>query len=233
MAGNRLETGIGVFKPPDRKVGHSRMRTVYGYEDQELVIKVPETGKKGVGTINMAMSEIGDYENARKLIASLVEANGGRSDVVVKQTAVIHDPKDDGGVSYSRVQRWYPDAKPLAEMGVNILDLPRQSLIDLRSIFIANLRIYREKGAFLDLVGSTISKRPKISKIVKHLFPIFYSENIVIDKDDVPRLIDLGSLNNVKADNLATKIRCVLQVLGSEMSLAILNIRLATSNQTP
>lgn len=232
MINDELEIGIDVFKSPDRKIGQSRNTDVYGYEKEKLVIKVPKRENGVIDSVDRALSEIGDYKEASELVASLVEANGSRSDLVVNQTAVIHDSEDGKGVSYSRVQRWYKDAKPLVELGVKILDLPRQSILDLRSIFTTNLQLYKERGAFLDLVGSTTSKRSKLSKVVKHLLPIFYSENIVIDKDNTPRIIDLGSLNNIKTESLATKIRCALQVLGSEISLAILNLRLATSRNS-
>ena len=226
MAEENFETGVDALLPADRKIGQSRKTNVFGYENVGLAIKVPKQEFKHTKSAEETRTEIENYEQTRKLVASLVAENGGRPEIIEPQTAIIHDAPEKGKVTYSRVQKWYPDSYPLSKMGLGLFDLPRQALVDLKSIFQTNVKMWKERGAFLDIVGSTVSKQSTITKLTRHLFPLFYSENILIDKDNIPRIIDLGSSQSIKTEDFKTKLRCLAQVLGSELSIGMLNIGL-------
>lgn len=226
MDSQEIETGVGAMKLPDRKVGQSRKTEVYAYTSPELVIKIPNTNEKVFDSQQSAINEIKAYEEARKVISDLVEKNGGRGDIIEGQRAIIHDSRG-GGVSYTRVQKWFKNSHPVSEMGFSILNLPKQSLIDLRSIFETNIELWKQKGAFLDIVGSTVSKRSIFSKISRHLLPLLYSENIIIDQENNPHFIDIGGINNINTESFLTKLRCYLQIIGSYVSIGLINASLS------
>lgn len=226
MDSQEIETGVGALKQPGKKVGQSRKTEVYAYTSPELVIKVPNVNEKVFDSQQSAINEIKAYEKAREVISDLVDKNGGRRDIVEGQRAIIHDSQE-GGVSYTRVQKWFKNSHPVSEVGLSIFSLPKQSLIDMKSIFQTNVELWKQKGAFLDLVGSTASKRSVFSKISRHLLPLLYSENIIIDQENKPHFIDIGGINDVKAETFLTKLRCYLQVIGSYISIGLINVSLS------
>jgi len=211
------------FKTPDNCVGESIGNIVCGYDNSELLVKVPKSGKKENISLGRVRERLANYQEACNLVKNRVKTWGGRENMVVKQSLVAHN-SDSGGVTYSRVQKRFREARSLVEVGVGVLSLKRQSLLDLKSIFKTNIQIYKERGAVLDLVGSSTLKRPKIEKVFRHLFPIFYSENILIDSEGNPKLVDMDGLISIKNAKLLTRLIYGMEMIGSYLSIGLLDL---------
>jgi hypothetical protein len=221
----------GIFIPSDVQIAESKKAIVYGYESQKLVVKEPKAGNKEYDAIETVIGIIRNHEEAEKKLEGMLVEHGARPGLLVREEGVIHQIHDGSKITYSRVQKWQKSSITLAEAGTDILKLPRQSLIDLRAVFTANIEIWGKNKGFLDIVGSSASKKSVWDKVLRHLLPIFYSENILIDEKGVLKIIDTATANNPLKADIKTKIRCVLQIFGSRLSIAILNAKLAFNNK--
>jgi hypothetical protein len=213
----------GPFKETSNSIGESRRNTVFGYDS--LVVKTPKTGFREDVSLREIKEKSERYKESCDLVRKKIQKLEGKKEIVVDQSLIIHK-STMGGITYSRVQKKIPEAKTLGSIGTKLLGSDPKTLMNLRRIFESNIQIYKEKNCFLDIVGSTVSKQPKITKITKHLLPLFYSENIMLDKEGTPKLVDMGELTNIKNENLSTKLRCKFQIIGSHISINLINLSL-------
>lgn len=234
MGEKKIDFPGGVFRSPDVHVAESKRATIYGYTKQKLVVKEPKANQKFY-TVPEVLDHLRKLQADEQIVEHGLIRYKAHPEVLVRQSEVIHNSSDNQGVTYSRVQAWQKDAKPLAEIGTNIFKLPRQSLVDLKAIFAIYIETRRKKESCLDIVGSTTAKKPFIQKLARQLLPLFYSENIMIGKDNIPKFIDIGGeLGKSQKKPLKTKLSGNLQLVGAFFSIAILQTKLTfTHNKLP
>jgi len=203
-------------------VGLSRKTHVYGYDNSGVVIKVPKPGEKRFDSFELAKEDLQRYRQSIEEARRRLELKGGNKETMVEQEAVIHDAPE-GGITYSRVQRWIKGAKPLSQVGGGVLNLESESLKELRRVFEVNISLWQGDRSFLDIVGSSTSKQPIHSRALKHLFPLFYSENIMVDKANEVRVVDIGGVVGGESLSLSTKLRGLVQYMGSVISVALID----------
>ena len=216
----------GPFQQPDIKAGSSKKTNVFGYEKQELVLKRKKDGEENVfSSADAARQYIRQKEEERRRISEILSSLGSTREIIVPSLAVIHNTPG-GEITYSEAQSWIKDAKPLSSLGTKVLSLSVDSLEDLKHIFQANLKLWKEEKMSLDIVGSTASKLSLPNKLLRHIFPLFYCENIMIDAQGRPQFVDVGRFDRKYEQSWKDHWRPRIQQFGSRVSIALIDLAL-------
>jgi hypothetical protein len=160
-----------------------------GYRQESPLIAKIDTRRIGHGSIENNIREINQFRALREALAAELASRGSAPAIIPLTHYVIHR---DAHITYFRVQEWYVDSSPLSKVRVNELwRLPETSLLDLRNIFQIYLE-YLEKGRDIEVIGFHFQNHSWIDKITRAWCSLFWSENIIIDRDNIPRFIDFG-----------------------------------------
>ncbi|MEK9200524.1 MAG: hypothetical protein AAB909_00960 [Patescibacteria group bacterium] len=214
------------FRKPDKLIGSSRKTEVYGFEPEGLVVKIPKVGSNQFESVDQAREDVLLHRTLIERVSGLMEKSGGMRSTMFPDEAVIH--KDgQGRITYARVQPYLKHAVSLSDLGMKIIDMSKKDLEELKRIFKINIDLWKNEGVYLDMVGSTASKRNFFLRKIKRLLPLFFSENIMIDKQKGLFMVDVGVLEETRTQGFRKKLRGIVQYMGSELSVRIIDRMLA------
>jgi len=213
------------FRKPTEFVGSSSKSEVMGYENSPLVVKIKQPRfERKYDSVDGAIESINEKRRLIEETRSAIEKMGSDPEIVPTIEAVIHSSSDNDKITYTKTQEKYPDSKTVSACGLDMLSLPTQSLKDLKNMFQININFWKKYGAPLDIVGSS-NNLPNLKKLIRHFLPVFFSENIIIDSKQIPRFIDPGAL--AKSNDIKGMVRQNIQVVGSFISIGILNLTIS------
>lgn len=227
MDNSSAESIPGVFQPPDKKVGESRNSEVWGYKDPDLVAKwKKQTYHEQVfPDSKAALDFLREDREAREKISRILQQLQAAQDTVPNVHPVVYR-RGKCEVMTAEVQQWYKDGQTLRGLGRDVLKLSRSSLEELKKLFLLNLRLWTEEKVTMDMAGTASGEGINLRRVAKHLLPVFFSSNIVIDKNSRPHFIDVGLTDNKHETGLRGALRQRIQVAGTGLSLGIINLAL-------
>ena len=211
---------------PDCAVEESVHVFVDGYErPNPMVVKYAKPGKERVfRDLDEALENASFLRRQREIAVELLKGMGHSEDVIPEEKPIIY--RTGESITSLDTQKWFQDAQTLSRHEGGIFSLPRESLRTLRNIFAANVIFWRQEGYSLDMVGSTVYPKSLANKLFRHVLPVFFSENIVIDSENTPHFIDIGKFDKQAKNSIRTHIRQKLHVVGSVLSAGILDVAL-------
>lgn len=211
---------------PHTEVAETKKTFVDGYHTATpIVIKYKKPGTERVfHSLQETMDNIAMVKRKREAIVACLHQRSGLEETVPLSHPVIYGVGLEGKVTYSEFQEWFVGAKTLSQLGGKIFSLPTSSLAALRDLFAANIAFWKKEGYSLDIVGSSIHSPPLIHRFIRHLLPLFYSDNIIVDGENTPRFIDLGKFDKRAKRDTKTTIRHNVQLLGSLVSIGLLEV---------
>lgn len=218
------------FTKPDRIVGESRQRMVYGYEIPGLVMKVYKSGRKDFVSVDQVIEKIKSNSAERDIFVTALDKPGSPADVLVPATKPVISRNGNGFITYTDTQLLIQDGLPIPRSKMNIFSLPTESLIDLKNILSTNIHLWRAQGISVDLLGSTGNRIPLAQRVLRHFLPVFYSQNILFTDSGEVRFIDVGLFDMNEDTGLEYKLRQISSVIGSYISLGLVNTVLAVKN---
>lgn len=216
---NQETRPLGILQH-EELVARSKRRIIAASGSSSTVIKYFKEGEKSRGDSLL--------ENAKKRIAAdnrlrEIVINMGSSPEIVPEThrVICHSQEDADVVE---VQEWYQDAKHLQDLGLRTLYLNIHALKDIRSLLIANKKLWKESQTTLDLAGTLEADQTPTFKLLQQLFPIFLSLNILIDSSENVRYIDTDRFIKDQKRTFKIYILQNVQVLGSTISEKIIDV---------
>jgi hypothetical protein len=124
----------------------------------------------------------------------------------------------------------FKDSKTLDQ--VSLTALPIEPLEQLKGLFELNLRLWKKERSLLEIVGSTPKNASSTRRLFRRLFPLQNAENIVIDGEHV-RFVDFTKNKKInRPKSLRHRLYPYIEVVGSQISVAILNRMLAKKKDT-
>ncbi len=208
-------------KSPDTLMGASRHTEVYGYDVPPVVLKA-SNGKidRSFSTYHSAKESAREVLRERDVIRDEIMRIGGDANIVPAAEAVIHQDIHNEGVTYSLVEEKIT-GRTLETVGDDLYSLSDEQLLNLQRIFQASIRHKLDTGDMYDTHGTTSHQLPIHRKIMKALYPLNYSSNIMIDDDNNPSYID-ASIVNMQNKSVMQKAVTNLQLVGSAISVCTL-----------
>lgn len=222
----RVSSDFFPFITPTTIVGESRYRLVKGYEVSNVVTKSYKNGihPNRFTDIATALEDAKEREKNLIMFQQTLTTYGHSKQLIPPVSRVVYR-NESGDIALSEVQPWYKNATSLQSKRLRVLSLPDDSLTDLKALF-RSARMMAHDRRYVDIVGSTTRNIHVPKKVLRKLFPLFYSENIVIDSEGTPRFIDVGSLNKKYRTTLKGKISARLDSIGALVSIGIINTQL-------
>jgi hypothetical protein len=193
---NKLE-----IERPAVLASHGELVNASGYRN---VVLYPESGlvakyykklsarKKSIEKVRNKIREQQVYFQETKKDLSNFDATS----VLSPSTYILYS--DNGRTNFAAVQSFIPDARELSDLGIDILMLPYTSLEKLNSILLLNINYWKSGKPHFDIAGSTKERYSFIFNLRRHLLPIFYSKNILIDAS--------GQIQFVDSDRITSRI---------------------------
>lgn len=203
-----------------RIYGESYKTVVFAAGNRELAIKVDKAGKRQFTSVAQAISEINDHNFARSQMRENVERLGSSNEIIPQTHTVVHEGNINDHVAYTEFQRGFPHATPLADR--NLSSLSNEALVDLKNIFVAGLDLSRRTRQVVDFIGSSEKEPGRIKKFFTAFFPLRFSQNIIVDEEGKPRMIDIEMLPHLTKSRwrFITQFR---RVIGCYLSISIIN----------
>ncbi len=186
-----------------------------------LVVKYPKPDSKRIVTMELAFDEIQRMSAWSSYFNGIIEKQGGGEGVLVRENAVIVG-SGSSDIEIARYQK-FVDGTELGSVGLNILNLSTESLIDLRSIYLANIEAWIKTGIAADVIGSKKDSDFGI-RCLRHIFPLM-SVNILIDNNGNPRFIDVGRAD-FSESSTQTKLLRIVALGNSALSIFVINLML-------
>lgn len=199
-------------------IGESKFTLVYRIGDYVLKFKKRDESspdslfKSFRSTIAINQEDVGTFNRSFPF-----------EQAIVPETKIYFNLKDPNQTPY------YVRIQPFVN-GIRISKYNKEFSITqlnfLSKLFMANLLLLLLRGYCLDLRGSTLENRGPLSTIKSELFPIFFSNNLLVSIDDEKiYLIDSEKMdfNNVKGtrDWLINKPLIMVDSIGQLISLII------------
>lgn len=239
MTSFSLERFPRVFRKPDEHIATTLYRDVFAYRHPGRVVKVSDTKDKAkmiFSNLDSALSDIQARTASRRRIAEAFQERDIDPGIVPNVDSVIHQRAGGRGITYSEVQRWFEGSSTLGEIGWRFFKLPPPTLRNLREVFQLNRDLFSKEKVCLDITGSRGSNSCDIlSRAVVNIFPLFNSQNILVEPAGTLRLIDIEDLAQTKAyyqQGLKAWIRCRVKDFGFMSSIAMLSGVLAIRSIT-
>lgn len=209
------------YSTDEVKVGKSARRNVYNPVNTEIVVKTrkQELSPRFDSSIE-ALEKISEARKDQESVRVQMARAGITADTLPSSSFVIHEGQNTG-VEFSEVQK-HVEGVTLKNTGRRLLNLPKSELRSLANIFMASIKYYNETGKLIDIVGSPAYPYKGAGKILKHLLPLFYSENIMVCENNQIRFVDTGLLSKESVPGWRYRISSKLQLAGNYISLGIL-----------
>lgn len=216
------------FRSPDKYINQSGYRVVEGYRRQGLVRKTFKPSSDiSFPSVDHAKTAI-DRERRRKQLACKLLVSRGISADQIPQSDYVINASDRGNVTYTEFQTWHSDSKNLSEMGLSILRLPSVALRDIHQSFKAAQSFAKTRGNILDMTGSSVKNDSLTRRAKRCLLPLFYSENITVDKNGAVQFVDITAYEKVENERLRSRYA---RYVGNILSRGILKAALYFNNQ--
>lgn len=220
------ETSILGFRSPDALVRESVDRHIYRYSNN-LVVKLDKPGHRNRFSYSEeALKEIRLNQEARKELGKGLQEQGASSELI-SETQTVINLGNDGQISYVESQVWHQNALSLGQLGFKVLTLPKETLIKIKRIFQTDIEFLSKRRKFLDLTGSGETMWRFPISTIKYLFPLFSAENIVIDENYVPWIVDVENFEKYEVhmnQGLKPWIRRKVKLIGALISVGIITL---------
>lgn len=220
----KLPAVSGPFRRDARFVARTPGSEVFKYDQPPAVIKLPTP--EGAGNYNSVQEALKDAARLRKIRSELAEEikkKGGSPETLPDTGFVIHNrPREEGGgIELTRWQTYIEGVRPMAGVSLpEFLSLPDSTLKHLRDIIAASLDF--SPAVDLDLIGTHPPERQLHPRNVPQKpFSVLSSENIILDRHDMPQLIDIEDTRRWHKGGI--NIRRIANRLRSRLSLGLID----------
>jgi hypothetical protein len=195
--------------------------TLLGYRLEDPLIAKIDTRGIGHGSIENNIQEINQFRRLRETLVSELIRRGSAPEIIPATQYLIHG---DIKITYLRVQKWFVESKPLSKVSLdNLWQLSERSLLDLRNIFQVYVE-YLAKGRDIEVIGYHFQNHSWIEKLTRAWCSLLWSENILIDRDNIPRLIDFGIWGNEAHQGFRGLVWYRIQKLRAWSALKIIDL---------
>ncbi len=217
----RLSVSNLPFRCDRYPIAESSNSCVFGFGEVPVVVKVQKNESGSYPCVGAAKDAVRNAIKDRQKLAQALS-----SKTVVPEGYVFHS-NTSGGVDVIRCQDKV-EGRSLSE--VSLSHLSPNSLRELSLIFQCNLSEWRARRAVHDLVGSTNKNINLLQKIMRSLLPFRSSENIMVDQNNEIKVVDTSILHYGDA-NVRSKIKIYVQLLGTHLSLFVINSLINLQNE--
>jgi hypothetical protein len=214
------------FLAQDQIVGESGYRWVSALYDKGKVVKFDKAGTTRVfDSVPEAIGYARNLRTVRDELEGIVSSQGSAKSLVPPIYPVLYD-KSDASIGVAEVQDYFPDAQTLQSIGIGVLALSRENLVDMKNIFQACIDVWKKEKKLIDTIGSQPTRRTTLEKLQYYLLPVSMSRNIILDQEDTIRYVDVGEKFNLATD-FRSQLREKVIVAGAYLSVGALNAAIA------
>lgn len=204
-------------------IAQSRNRDIYGLEGLKVMKVFRDGSGSGDLPLDQLRARLTRKEEDREAIRVKLSRLGTSAALVVPEVRVALCQKPNGKPYYVEYQQWFKGARPLSEVGFGVLNLPPNSLDDLRNILSTSLSFFQERGVFVDLGGSNLARPTSFRRrLLQRSAAMFTSENIVVDQQDWVRLVDASIFEPLPTKSLLNLVSEVVQVASLRGSMLLI-----------
>lgn len=209
---------------PTQVLGESCKKVVFATNETQLAVKLSkEHQEKTFASAERAIIDIKQNQYARTFIRDAVRELGSSEDIVPHTDSVIHATDNNGGITYTEFQAAFHRSSSLADCRLSLLST--DALTDIRNLLRVSLKVYKEQGVVPNLVGSKKTDLGFLKRVIAPMFPLAFSQNIIIDERGIPRMIDIEKITTIPKTptRLLTQFR---RALGCYLSIVAIDILL-------